>query len=376
MDFTLSEDQKMLADTVQSFAKQSSPVERFRELRNDDTGWDKAVWKQMGELGWLSVPFPESVGGFGGTFFDVGLVLEKLATTLVPEPYLPSVVLGGLSILHAGNEEQQARYLTPMIEGKTSLALAHAERQSRYDPRRCATEAIANGDGFVLRGEKVYVLNGHAADHIVVSAKTSDGVSLFVVDRGAENLSIETLKTVDGHRAGAIALDGVRVESAARLGGADGADVLERVLDYGAAAVCAEGVGIAQTMLDMTTAYLKEREQFGVAIGTFQALQHRTVDMFIETELCRSMMFLALVGAEQSDPADRRRDVSAAKVQLATGGGFVAREGIQLHGGIGITDEHDIGLYFKRMTAINALFGDEEHHVERFANLPGFSLEH
>lgn len=373
MDFELDQDQQMLAKTVGDFAKNESPVARFRQFRDDDTGYDPAAWRKMGELGWMGVPFPESAGGFGGSFTDCALVLENLATTLVPEPYLASVVLGGMALARAGNAAQHEAYLTPMIEGETTLALAYSEAQSRYDVSAVATTAASVGGGYSLRGEKVWVLNGHRADHLIVSAKAPGGVTLFVVPRDAEGMTVKVAKTIDGRNAAFIRLEDVTVADAARLGEeGSGAAVLDRTMDYAAAAAVAEGVGIAATMLQMTVDYLGTREQFGVKIGSFQALQHRAVDMYAETELLRSISMAAMVRADDDDASARRGDISAAKYQLATGGIWVAQQALQLHGGIGVTDEHDIGLYFKRMYALNALFGDEEHHVARFASDPAF----
>jgi len=372
MDFGLNEDQKMLAKTVASFAKQTSPVERARKMRDDDRGWDPEIWKQMGELGWLSVPFPESVGGFGGSFVDVAVILEKLGTTLVPEPYVESVVLAGMAILRAGEASHHQQFLAPMIEGKTSLALAYAERGARHDVATISTKAEKAGDGYALTGEKVFVLNGHAADHLVVSAKLDGAATLFVLDREGPGVAITPIKTIDGRRGAMVRLDGAAIDADRRLPG-DGADTLSRVMDYGAAATCAEGLGVVTTLLEMTTAYLKEREQFDVPIGSFQALQHRAVDMFVEQQLAVAMNVLAAISADEDDAAARRPDISAAKVHLATGGKYVAQQAIQLHGGVGITDEHDVGLFFKRLYALNALFGDEEHHVERFMTEPAFT---
>jgi len=368
MDFELDQDQQMLAKTVADFAKNESPVERFRKLRDDDIGYDPAVWQKMGELGWLGVAFPESVGGFGGSFVECAVVLENLAATLVPEPYLASVVLGGMALLRAGTPEQHATYLTPMIEGDTTLALAYSEAQSRFDLSAIETTAVTKGSGYEISGQKVWVLNGHNADHLIVSAKAPGGVTLFVLPRDAEGVSVTVAKTIDGHKAAFIELDEVAVERDARLGeeGA-GAQVLDRVMDYAAAAAVAESVGLASTMLHMTVDYLGTREQFGVKIGSFQALQHRAVDMYAETELLRSISMASMVRADEEDTSTRRADISAAKYQLATGGIWVAQQSLQLHGGIGVTDEHDIGLYFKRMYALNALFGDAEHHVARFS---------
>jgi len=374
MDFELDQDQHMLAKTVADFAKNESPVGRFRKLRDDGIGYDPAVWRKMGELGWMGVPFAESVGGFGGSFVECAIVLENLATTLVPEPYLASVVLGGMTLARAGNAAQHEAYLTPMIEGETTLALAYSEPQSRYDVGAVETTAAPDGGGYRLSGKKVWVLNGHRAEHLIVSARAPGGVTLFVVPRGAQGVQVTIAKTIDGQKAAFIELDNVSVADDARLGeeGA-GAAVLDRTMDYAAAAAVAEAAGIAPTMLQMTVDYLGTREQFGVKIGSFQALQHRAVDMYAETELLRSISMASTVRADEDDAATRRGDISAAKYQLATGGIWVAQQALQLHGGVGVTDEHDIGLYFKRVYALNALFGDAEYHVARFATDPAFS---
>lgn len=374
MDFQLSDDQKMLVETAASFAKKESPLGRLRRLRDDDVGYEPAMWRQMGEMGWLGILYPEDLGGFGGRFIDAALVLEQLGTTLVPEPFIPSVILGGMAILRAGDPAQHTRWLVPMIEGKTTLALAYAERQGRYDVTDVHTRAEPDADGYRLTGEKVFVLGGHAADALVVSAMTPAGLSLFVIDRDGEGVETQPIKTMDGQRAAIVRLAGAAVPADRLLGQAGTAGpVLEEVLDMGAAAACAEGVGIVRAALDMTVEYLKTREQFGVRIGTFQALQHRAVDMFIEAELCRSMAIYAGLEIDNADPVVRQGAVSAAKVQLAEGGRFVVRQAVQLHGGVGCTDEHDIGLYFKRMHVLAALFGDDAHHTARFAALPSFT---
>jgi len=383
MNFDLTEDQKMLRDTAASFAKKDSPVERFRKLRDDDVGYDVKVWRQMGELGWLGIPFPEDVGGFGGTMVDAALVLEQLSRTLVPEPYLASVILGGVAVLRAGSAEQHGRWLEPLVEGKTSLALAIAESASRFNNTSVATRAEKAGDDYRLSGEKVFALNGHVADTLVVSARTSgdthdrDGVSLFAVDRTADGIETTPVTTMDGRRAAHFKFSGVSVGSDRLLGAEGGAaPVLDEITDAGCAAVCAEGVGVVQSSLELTTDYLKTREQFGARIGVFQALQHRAVDMFIQSELVRSTAIEAAIRTSDGSDADTRGGaVSAAKVQLATGGKFVTQQAMQLFGGIAITDEHDIGLFFKRMHVLNTLLGDEEHHLARFASLPSFAAQ-
>jgi alkylation response protein AidB-like acyl-CoA dehydrogenase len=384
VNFDLSQDQKMLVDTAASFAKKSSPVARARKLRSDPLGFEPKVWKQMAELGWLGLCVPEQEGGFGGRFIDLALILEQLATTLVPEPILATCVLGGTALARAGDAEQRARWLAPLAAGELHVALAWAERDSRYEPAACALRADKKSGGYRLSGEKVWVQGGHAADLFLVSARTAggardaDGVSLFAVDRDAPGVEVQPVATMDGRRAAMLRLQGVEVGADRRLGDEGGAaEVVGDVLDVAAAAACAEGAGIAQAVLAMTVEYLKTREQFGVKIGTFQVLQHRAVDMFVETEILRSHAIEACLRIDEGEADERRQAVSAALVQLATGGRMVVRQGIQLHGGIGCTDEHDVGLYFKRLQILGVLFGDEDHHLARFAALsqpPGAPL--
>ena len=382
MDFELSDDQKLLVKTVEDFCKKQSPVERVRELREVERGWEEAKWQQMGELGWLGVLFSEDEGGLGGTFVDAGLIIEQLGKTLVMEPYLASVVLGGIAVREAGNSSQKQELLGPMIEGTSSLALAFTEENSRHNPFCIETKAEKSGADYKLSGNKRWVLNGQAADHLIVSARTSGeqgseaGVSLFAVPKDAKGLSIQNVKCMDSHRAAMVSLDGVTVSADGLLGdeGAAG-PALAKTLDLGAAACCAEGSGIMDAVLAMTREYLVEREQFGAKIGSFQALQHRCVDMFVEVQLMKSAAIQAMIKADDDDAQERMRAISATKAQLSNGGGYVVRQGTQLHGGIGVTDEHNIGLYFKRMTILSTLCGDEEYHTQRFAQLPSF-VEH
>jgi alkylation response protein AidB-like acyl-CoA dehydrogenase len=386
VNFDLSSDQKLLVDTASSFAKKSSPVSRARKLRTDPLGFEPKVWRQMAELGWLGLCVPEANGGFGARFVDLALVLEQLATTLVPEPILATCVLGGTALARAGSDEQRARWLAPLAAGELHAALAWAERGGRYDAAAVATRAekMASGKGYRLSGEKIWVQGGHAANLLLVTARTAGGplertgVSLFAVDSGASGVEVRPVETMDGRRAAMVRLDGVEV-GADRMLGDEGiaAPLVEDVLDVGAAAACAEATGMAKAVLAMTVDYLKTREQFGVKIGTFQALQHRAVEMFVEVELCRSHSIEASLRIDEGAADERRQAVSAAMVQLATGGRGVVRSAIQLHGGIGCTDEHDVGLYFKRMQSLGALLGDEDHHLARFAGLtqlPGAAL--
>jgi alkylation response protein AidB-like acyl-CoA dehydrogenase len=382
MNFDLSEEQQILVDSVAKFVQNDSPVERFRKLRDTERGWDPATWARMGEFGWLGVAFPEEHGGIGGRFVDLALILEQLGRGLVPEPLLPSVVLAGGLVSKLGSDAQIEQFLAPMIEGRTSLALAYGERQSRYTLHDCQTRAERRGAGWALSGEKTWVLNGHAADQILVLARTAgdaldrDGLSLFVVDGDAAGLARVRIPGMDGQRSALLRLRGVEVDGDRLLGEAGQAlPAVEWALDRAAAAACAEGQGEIQELFDRTVAYLKQRSQFGVPIGSFQALQHRAADMYAETELCRSTMILAAIAADDDNAETRQAEISAAKLQLSRGGWFVQENAIQLFGGIGVTDEQDEGLFFKRLRVLQGLFGDADWHVNRYQGLRGFSSD-
>lgn len=379
MNFDLTDEQKMLVSAVGKFVKNESNVERFRKARTTAAVWDKAVWKKMGDNGWMGVAFSEADGGFGGSFVDAALILEQLGRGLVPEPYIASVILGGEAIASAGTKEQKEKFLAPMIEGATSLALAYTENQSRYNLNDCLTKAEKSGSGWKITGEKRWVLNGHAADQIVVAARTSggqfdaDGLSLFIVDGNAAGLERTAVSGMDGHKTGWLKLKGVEVGADRLLGGAGKAlPVLERLVDRAAAAACAESQGCLQELFERTVLYLKQREQFGRPIGSFQVLQHRAADMFAQVELCKSMMILAAIKADETDETERKEQISAAKAYLTEGGWVVQKQAIQLHGGIGITDEQDAGLFFKRVRVLQGLFGDADYHVSRFSKLASF----
>jgi len=379
MNFDLSEEQQILVESIAKFVKNDSPVERFRKLRETERGWDPAIWARMAEFGWLGAAFPEEQGGFGGRFVDLALILEQLGRGLVPEPLIPSVVLAGGLVSKLGSEAQREELLAPMLEGRTSLALAYAERQSRYALADCKTRAERSGTGWSISGEKTWVLNGHAAEHILVVARTAgdqldhDGLSLFAVDADAPGLERLHVPGMDGQRSALLRLREVRV-AAERLLGAEGSALpaLAWAIDRGAAAACAEGQGAIEELFERSVAYLKQRVQFGVPIGSFQALQHRAADMYAETELCRGTMILAAIQADQDDADARAAEISAAKLQLARGGWFVQENAIQLLGGIGVTDEQDEGLFFKRLRVLQGLFGDADWHVARYQALRHF----
>ena len=379
MNFDLTEEQQMIVEQVAKFVANESPVERFRKLRETDRGWEPEMWAKMAEQGWLAIALPEDQGGFGGSFVDLALILEQLGRGLVSEPVIPSVVLAGGILSEAGTDAQREAFLTPMIEGSTTLAFAYSEKQSRYNLSDCLTKAKKTGDGWTLSGEKVWVLNGHAADQIIVAARTDggqfdeSGLSLFIIDGDAPGLERIRVPQMDGHRSAVLRLDGVQV-GADRLIGREGEafPIIEKAIDRGAAAACAEGQGVILELLERTIAYLKEREQFGVPIGSFQALQHIASDMYSEAELCKSASILASIQVDHEDAETRKADVSAAKLQLTDGGWFVAENAIQLFGGIGVTDEQDEGLFFKRVRVLQGLFGDSDWHVGRFQALKGF----
>jgi len=379
MNFDLNEEQQMIMDQAARFVANESPVSRFRKLRETERGWEPEMWAKMAEQGWLAIALPEDQGGFGGGFVDLAIILEQLGRGLVPEPFIASVVLGAGILSEEGDETQREAFLTPMIEGNTTLAFAYAESQSRYNLSDCLTRAEKSGDGWTLSGEKVWVLNGHAADQIIVAARTGGdqldeaGLSLFIVDGDAKGLTRIRVPGMDGQRTAVLRLDGVEVGADRLLGReGDAFAAIEKAIDRGAAAACAEGLGHIRELFERTLAYLKEREQFGVPIGSFQVLQHIASDMYAELELCSSASILASIQVDNPDADTRKAEVSAAKLQLADGGWFVQKNAIQLFGGIGVTDEQDEGLFFKRLRVLHGLFGDADWHVSRFQSLKSF----
>ena len=371
----------MIVDSVVQFVKSESGPERFRAMRSTEQGWAPDIWQKMADYGWLGLGISEENDGLGGSFVDLALVLEQLGIGLVPEPFIPSVVLCGSILDRWGTPDQVNELLKPMIDGELSLSLAYAERQSRYELNDCKTQALQTPNGWTISGEKAWVLNGHAADHLLVAARTSgeqldsEGISLFAVSANIPGVERTTVNTMDGQKAAFIEFRDVAVNQAAMVGSAgQGLPILEWVIDRGAAAACAEGQGHLQAMLNLTLEHLKQREQFGVKIGTFQALQHKAADMFAETELCRGMMLLAALNVD-ADAELRKREISSAKAHLTSSGWFVQENAIQLHGGIGVTDEQDVGLFFKRLRVLQGLFGDEEYHINRFQSQEHFAEE-
>ncbi len=375
MNFDLSEEQQMLVDSIGKFLKNDYDFEVRRKLAKSDLGFSRDNWKMFAELGWLSVPFSEDNGGFGGTSVDLMLMHEQFGTAMVVEPLIPTLILGGRLIEQLGSAEQKESLLAAVIQGELQLALANNERIARNNPSIVGTTAQKDGADYVLNGEKIVVLNAHAADQLLVTARTSgavdaaDGISVFLVDAKSAGVEITAYPTVDGLRAADIKLNNVRVPATSLLGAEGGAlAAVEVVLDEATLALCAEAVGAMEVMYKTTVEYTKTRKQFGMPIGKFQVLQFRMVDMFIAHEQSKSMIYMAALRALEG-PAAAAKAVSAAKVQIGKASRKVGQEAIQLHGGMGMTDELNVGYYFKRVTAFDALFGNVDYHLTRYTRV-------
>ena len=373
MDFNFTEEQQLIQESVERFIQDEYDFDTRRKLAASDDGFSRDNWATFAELGWLGVRFPEEAGGFGGGPVETMIVMEAFGKGLVTEPYLPTVVLAGGLVARHGSDAQKADILPRIIDGSLMMALAFAEPRSRFNLADVATTAAADGDGFALSGHKAVVFGAAAAGKLIVSARTGgdardgDGVTLFAVDTDADGLTRRDYRTVDGLRASEVLLDGVKVGADAVIGPVGGGlPLLEEAIDHGTVAVCAEAVGAMKVLHDATHEYLKTRQQFGQPIGRFQVLQHRMVDMFIHYEEAKSMALMATL--KIGEPAEARaRAVSAAKVQIGRSARFVGQESVQLHGGMGMTDELNVGSYFKRLTMIETLFGNTDYHLNKFA---------
>ena len=372
----LTEEQRLLKESLERFRQQDCAFEKRGGLLAKLGTANDPVWTQFAELGWLAATLPEEHGGLGGSHADLALLMEQFGRGLVTSPFVPAIVLGGTILRLAGSEAQKSVLLLRLAEGTTKLALAYLEPPAQPDPAVAATRARREGDGFVVTGEKLAVLYGNVADHLLVSARTSGptddrhGISLFLVPADAPGLRIDAYRTHDDGWAADLRFDQVRVAADALVGPMDSAfAALEAALDAGAAAICAEAVGAMWTLHDMTLDYIKVRRQFGAAIGSFQAIQHRMVNMYMKCQLAQSMALAGMAALNSSDPIVRSRAVSAAKVQVGRAARHVGEEAIQLHGGIAMTDEYAAGHYFKRLTMIRLMFGDEEYHLRRYRAL-------
>ncbi len=376
MDFDFTEEQTALADSLKRFIANEYGFEKRQTFLKSAEGCHPEAWQRYAEFGVLALPFPEDFGGLNGTAVDTMVVMEALGPGLVLEPVLATVVLCGHLIRDYGEQKQKEELLAAIAGGELRMAFAHYEPNTRYELNHVATKAKADGKDWVLDGTKAVVLHGGVANKLIVSARTAgkerddNGISLFLVDREAAGVTTHHYLTQDGNRAADITLKGVRVGADAMIGAKDKAlPAIERTFDYAIAALCAEAVGVLTALNAATLEYLKTRKQFGQAIGKFQALQHRMADMTIAAEQARSVMYFAAVKADSADAFERRRAISIAKAYIGQAARFIGQQAIQLHGGMGVTDELIVGHWFKRLTVINALFGDADHHLGRFSDM-------
>lgn len=374
MDFTLNETQEMLADSIDKYIDNEYDFDSRQQYAGSKSGFSADVWRTFAELGWTSVPFAEADGGFDGTPIDTMLVMQRFGRGLVVEPYLANIVLAGGILKRAASVEQRERWLHPIIAGELQAALAFAEPQSRYELANIATTAKADGGDWLISGRKAFVLNGRNAGLLIVPARTGgaqsdrDGITFFAIDTAVDDVSIIDYPTVDGHQAAEISFDNLRVAADAVIGSRnDALPALEESVDDAILAVCAEAVGIMQTMKDKTVEYSKNRIQFGVPIGSFQALQHRMVDMLTDCEQSQSLLMWATM-VNTAGHKDAKRAVSAIKYKIGATGRKVGEEAVQIHGGMGVTWELDIAHYFKRLIAIGQLFGNADWHLDKLAD--------
>ena len=371
----LNDEQKMLSKTANEFIRERAPAARIRAFRdsNDEVGFSRDLWNEMAELGWLGLQIPEEYDGLGLGFFDLCVVLEQSGRELMPEPFVSTLLLGTQTLLLGGTEAQKTALLPGIAAGEMLIALGYDEPGSYGDPSKVATIARKSASGFELSGEKIQVLDGHLADRIVVSAATSDtGYTLFIVDPAHAGVTITRQSRIDGLNAAIVRLDGVSVQHDDIVGELDaGATLLEAVFDRAAIGLSAQMLGASEQAFADTIEYIKEREQFGVPIGSFQALQHRAVSVYTEIALTRSVVLAASRAIDEA-PDDVPRLASLAKAMASETFMHAAKEAIQMHGGIGVTDEHDIGFYMKRAQATYMTFGKPSQHRQRWAELHGY----
>ena len=379
MALVLTEDQELLAQTARDFVRTNSPVSRLRALRDgQEMGFSPDIWQEMAQLGWAGILIPEEYGGAGMGLADLAVVLEAAGRNLAPEPFLSTVLLGGQLLAHAGSPEQKQAWLSGIATGEKILALAYQEARSRYDLNRVSTRATAEGDAWRLLGEKMQVLDGQNADALIVSARTSgedndqDGITLFLIAPDTPGVALIPQTRVDGRAAALVTLDRVKIGTESIVGTVGhGFQTLSSIVDLATVGLCAEMLGGMSQIFEDTLDYLKTREQFGVVIGSFQALKHRAANVFMEIELCRSAV-MAAANAADAGESDLALLVSLAKARCSDAFVLATNEGVQMHGGIGMTDEHDAGLYMKRARAAEMTFGDAAWHRDRWARLRGY----
>jgi hypothetical protein len=376
MNFEFSDEQQQLHDTVNRYLSDQYAFEKFRAINASAAGWDKAAWAGLANLGVLALNVPAAQGGLGFGPLETLSVMGACGRSLVLEPFLSSAVIATAVLRAFADDTAAAELLTRMASGDAIAVLAHYEPDSRYETQWVSSRARKSGETYTLEGHKAVVLHAGAADTLLISARTSGdpqdarGVSLFRVPRDSDGLTLDVYPTIDGRRAADVYLKGVSVPVSARLG-AEGAALpaIDAALDIGLAALCAEAVGVMQALVDATVAYVQSRQQFGVAIGRFQALQHRIADMLIHLEQARSMSYLAALRCGDGNVTERRRALSAAKAVVGQSCRFVGQQAVQLHGGMGMTEELIVSHWFKRLTAAELMFGDSDTHLQRYAAL-------
>jgi alkylation response protein AidB-like acyl-CoA dehydrogenase len=375
MDFNFTEEQTLLENMVTSFVRDNYPWEAREAIVKTEEGWKPENWSQFAELGLLGVPFAEEFGGLGGSVVDTMIVMEQFGKGLVVEPYMPSVVLAGGLISSLGSKEQVESIIPNIISGDVRYAFAHSEPQSRFDLFDVKTSAATDGDDFILNGFKSVVFGGPIATHLIISARTSgdqrdtNGITLFLVDKKSEGLTLQNYPTIDEYRASEVVIENLKVSKDMVLGEVDNAyNAIDENIDRSTIAVCAEAVGILEVLKDATIDYCKNRKQFGQAIGKNQSIQHRLVDMMIEYEQSKSILYMACT-SNLSDPTSRKKAVSAAKARIGKAIKYVGENAIQLHGGMGMVDEYLVSHYFKRATMLGVLFGNEDYHMKRFSDI-------
>ena len=380
MSFVQTEEQQLLRESAAAFVRDNSSLKRIRALRDgkDTDGFSRDLWRKMAELGWLGIIFPEEHGGLGLGYADLAVILEEFGKGLMPEPWVSTVLLGAATLFRGGSETQKASVLPKVVSGDLLLAVAYQEPKGRYDICDVQTTAIRSGKGWKITGEKRFVLDGHVADRLIVSARTSgerrdrNGVTLFLLDARHPGIEISRQVALDSRNVAIVELAGTAANDADVIGEVDrGGAILADVVDRATAAFCAEMLGSMTATFEMTLEYLKTRKQFGVPIGSFQALKHRAAAMFIENELARSAAMAAVAAVDANDPK-LGEIVSIAKARCSDAFVLIGNEGVQMHGGIGMTDEHDVGFYFKRARAAEMTFGDAAWHRNRFAGLRGY----
>ena len=369
MDFDFTDEQQMLRDAARRFVGEHYSFDSRRRLLATDEGFSRMVWQSYAEMGWLGLGLPEDVGGLDCSFVESLLLMEEFGRVLALEPYASSAILCARIVDRSASPLHRAELLPQFVAGRALMALAHSECDGRYarEPVKCTAAAV--GDGFVLCGAKTMVYDAPSADHLLVSARLGDSAALFVVPRTGTGVAVEGYRLIDGTRAGDVVFRDVRLPASALLiGPARALDVLEEALDRTMLAQIAEALGAMEAVLAITSGYLKQRVQFGRTIGTFQALQHRMSEMFIETQEARSMLFrgIAFLAAE---PSARAAAISAAKVVAANAAAFLGTQGIQLHGGIGMTEEYAVGHYYKKLVVFGKRYGDVDFHTARFLEL-------